>query len=210
MNEKILMLISDIINAKTDIALTVTEYDTYPVIKIVGQPYTVVQFTGQKLQYIIDDKCLNTILDIMDNLKKLGFEICICNNNITSLMITTIIIKKPTNWNTTINVTPIFMYTEEDIEPENVDNKYTGTIILNQTSETDIIIDFNDNDNIPVKIRLNTMLEEPAYGTIIVTDTTGYREIKLFEPQNINFDNLQRLKNYNYIVYLLTLIAKHM
>lgn len=38
MNEKILMLISDIINAKTDIALTVTEYDTL----------TVVQFTGQK------------------------------------------------------------------------------------------------------------------------------------------------------------------
>lgn len=125
-------------------------------------------------------------------------------------MITTIIIKKPVNWNESTHVTPIFMYTEEDIEPENVENKYTGTIILNQTSETDIIIDFNDNNNIPIKIRLNTMLEEPAYGIIIVTDTTGYREIKLFEPQNINFDNLQRLKDYNYIVYLLTLIAKHM
>lgn len=200
MNEKILMLISDIINAKTDIALTVTEYDTL----------TVVHFTGQKIQYIIRHKYLKTILDLMDDLKKLDFEICICPGNEINLMITTIIIKKPANWNESTHVTPIFMYTEKDIEPKNVDNKYTGTIILNQTSETDIIIDFNDNNNIPIKIRLNTMLEEPAYGIIIVTDTTGYREIKLFEPKNINFDNLQRLKDYNYIVYLLTLIAKHM
>lgn len=202
MNEKILMLISDIINAKTDIVLSVSEYGSL----------TVVNFTGQQLRYIIYQKCLNTILNLMNDLKKLGYEICtgVSNVNTTTDTITTIIIKKPTDWNETIHLTPIFMYTQDDIEPEQIDNIYTGNILLNQESEKDIIIDFHDSNKIPVKVRMNTMLEEPAYDIIIVTDTTGYREIKLFEPQSINFDNIQRLKDYSNIIWLMTLIVKHM
>ena len=203
------MLISDIINAKTNIALTVTEYDTYPVIKITGQPYTVVQFIDQQLKYTIDDKCLNTILDLMNDLKKLGYEVCLCKTN-TAYTITTIIIKKPTDWNTVINVTPIYMYTKNNIELENVDDEYTENILLNQTSETDVIIDFHDDNKIPVKVRLKTMLDEPSYGIVVTTDNTGYKEIKLFELQNINFNNIQRLKDYSNIIWLMTLIVKHM
>lgn len=200
MNEKILMLISDIINAKTDIALTVTEYDTL----------TVVHFTGQKIQYIIRCKYLETILDLMDDLKKLGFEICICPGNEINLMITTIVIKKPANWDKNIYITSMLTYTEDNIEPETVDGKHTGNILLKLASEKNIIITFNDINNTPVRVRLNTMLEEPSYGIIVVTDNTGYKEIKLFDPNSINFDSIQRLKDYSHIIWLMTLIAKHM
>lgn len=66
------------------------------------------------------------------------------------------------------------------------------------------------NNNTPVRVRLNTMLEEPSYGIIVVTDNTGYKEIKLFDPNSINFDSIQRLKDYSHIIWLMTLIAKYM
>lgn len=198
MNRQILKFIENIINAKTDIALTVTEYIAL----------TVIQFTGQKIRYIIYQKCLNTILDIMNDLKKLNYEIYTCTNKVMD--ITTIIIKKPADWNETIHLNPMFMYTQDDIEPEQVDNEYTGNILLNQESEKDIIIDFHDNNTVPVKIRINTMSDEPSYGIVIITDEIGYREIKLFDPHDTNFDNIQRLKDYNHITWLMTLLAKHM
>lgn len=201
MNRQILKIIENIINVKTDIVLTVSEYDSL----------TVVNFTGQQLRYVIYQKCLTAILNLMDDLKKLGYEICIGVSNVNDILdtITTIIIKKPTDWNETIHLNPMFMYTQDDIEPEQVDNEYTGNILLNQESEKDIIIDFHDNNTIPVKIRINTMSDEPSYGIVIITDEVGYREIKLFNPHGTNFDNIQRLKDYNHITWLMTLIAKY-
>ena len=198
MNRQILKFIENIINAKTDIALTVTEYNAL----------TVIQFTGQKIRYVIYQKCLNTILDIMNDLKKLNYEIYTCTNKVMD--ITTIIIKKPADWNETIHLNPMCMYTQDDIKPEQVDNEYTGNILLNQENEKDIIIDFHDNNTVPVKVRINTMSDEPSYGIVIITDEVGYREIKLFDPHVTNFDNIQRLKDYNHITWLMTLLAKHM
>lgn len=206
MDEQILMLIKNIVNAKTNIALDIAHYEEL----------TVIELKGQNIRYIIHHNCLNTILDIMDNLKKLGCEVCTCINkamdmtNIITMDIITIIIKKPTNWKKGIHITSMLMYTENDIEPEYIDGKYTGSILLKLASERDITLDFNDTNKIPVKVRLKTMLDEPAYGIVLVTDDTGYRETKLFEPNNINFDNIQRLKDYNHIVGLMTLIAKYM
>ena len=202
MNRQILTIAKNIINAKTDIVLSVSEYS-----KI-----TVVTFTGQQLRYVIYQKCLTTILDLMKDLKKLGYEICTGISNVSDStdIITTIIIKKPTDWNETIYINPIFMYTQNDIEPEKIDDTYTGNILLNQDSEKNIIIDFEDNNKTPIKIRINTISDEPSYGIVVITDEIGYREIKLFDPHNTNFDNLQRLKGYDHITWLMTLLAKHM
>lgn len=206
MDEQILMLIKNIINTKKNIALDIAHYDEL----------TIIELKGQNIRYIIHHNCLNTILDIMDNLKKLGCEVCTCINKATDMTnmiiidIITIIIKKPTSWGKSIHITSMLMYTENDIEPENVDGKYTGNILLKLASERDIALNFNDTNKIPVKVRLKTMFDEPTYGIVVVTDNTGYKEIKLFEPNNINFDNIQRLKDYNHIIGLMTLIAKYM
>lgn len=208
MDKQILMIIKNIVNTKTDIALDIAHYDEL----------TVIQFKGQKIRYVIHYNCLNTILDIMDNLKNLGYEVCTCINNATDITamniitmdIITIIIKKPANWDKNIYITSMLTYTEDNIEPETVDGKHTGNILLKLASEKNIIITFNDINNTPVRVRLNTMLEEPSYGIIVVTDNTGYKEIKLFNPNSINFDSIQRLKDYSHIIWLMTLIAKYM
>lgn len=75
MDKQILMIIKNIVNTKTDIALDIAHYDEL----------TVIQFKGQKIRYVIHYNCLNTILDIMDNLKNLGYEVCTCINNATDI-----------------------------------------------------------------------------------------------------------------------------
>lgn len=151
---------------------------------------------------------LKSVLAITDSLKeKLNFKI---NTTVNEEDETIITITKPENWNESINITPLFMYTKNDIEAEYSDYEYTGYIVFGKVAQTDVIITFRDNEQIPTDARLQRITAEPDYGIVTVTNALGELEVKPYNPRNINFKNIEKLKDYKYITNLMELIAVYM
>lgn len=197
-NEELLLTLRDIINAKNDIKLIVKNYGNYTLVKI----------NDEKLGMIFRHPALKSVLAITDSLReKLNFKISTTVNEEDETIIT---ITKPENWNESISITPLFMYTKNDIEAEYSDYEYTGYIVFGKVAQTDVIITFRDNEQIPTDARLQRITAESNYGIVIVTNALGELEIKSYDPRNINFKNIEKLKDYKYITNLMELIASYM
>ena len=150
---------------------------------------------------------LKSVLALTDSLReKLNFKI---NTTVNEEDETIITITKPENWNESINITPLFMYTKNDIEAEYSDYEYTGYIVFGKVAQTDVIITFRDNEQIPTDARLQRITAESDYGIVTVTKALGELEVKPYDPRNINFKNIEKLKDYKYITNLMELIASY-
>jgi hypothetical protein len=197
-NEELLLTLRDIINAKNDIKLIVKNYGKYTLVKI----------NDEKLGMIFRHQALKSVLAITDSLReKLNFKISTTVNEEDETIIT---ITKPENWNESISITPLFMYTKNDIEAEYSDYEYTGYIVFGKVAQTDVIITFRDKEQIPTDVRLQRITAESDYGTVTVTNALGELEVKPYDPHNINFKNIEKLKKYKYITNLMELIASYM
>lgn len=197
-NEELLLTLRDIINAKNDIKLIIKNYGKYTLVKI----------NDEELGMIFRHPALKSVLAITDSLKeKLNFKISTTANEEDETIIT---ITKPENWNKSINITPLFMYTKNDIEAEYSDYEYTGYIVFGKVAQTDVIITFRDNEQIPTDARLQRITAEHDYGIATITNALGELEIKSHDPRNINFENIEKLKDYKYITNLMELIASYM